>query len=380
MTLRTNCVIISDIHYHNWSLFSEILPNGVNSRLQELLDATEEAALKAVELHIPLIIAGDVFHTRGSIIPSVFNPVFKLFKRLCSEKNLLVYAIPGNHDIEHDEVSKLGNSFQSLENIDGFNIISIPSVLGNFVFIPWCKDHKDVFKHMENLVSDVSQRKHKIVICHTPLNGVIKGLPDNGANASQFMEMGYEHVFCGHYHHGKSFSPHDCFLSNVTDYKVSSIGSLAHHSWGDVNNTVGYIVYKDYQINRHGNSTTKFVSLDVSGCNDDFSVDLAYLLSSSIDSSVTPVTPSKVNLCFVGKCELDLKALSILSRPFINNWVNRCAIEVKNHDRGLTLSSADTIQTNMEKYISANFTKNSNLSAITSKIYKIYEENLNNDT
>lgn len=83
--------VISDCHVHEWSQFSTVLPTGVNSRLQEILD---EIGLAAFDVSSnggdTLYITGDLFHVRGSVSPKVLNPVKDLFTALTKPGNLKI--------------------------------------------------------------------------------------------------------------------------------------------------------------------------------------------------------------------------------------------------------------------------------------------------
>lgn len=73
--------VISDTHCHNWTTFGSTDANGVNTRLKIILNEITRAAEEvqaAGGTH--LFHAGDLFHVRGSVAPSVLNPTLKCFK------------------------------------------------------------------------------------------------------------------------------------------------------------------------------------------------------------------------------------------------------------------------------------------------------------
>src|SRR5471030_1191680 len=102
--------LISDSHNHPWSQFAETTSLGVNTRLQIILDETYRAAqtLKAVGGKT-LIHAGDLFHVRGKIAPSVLNPTKDLYKRLVDE-GFDIIILAGNHDLEGKESTRTGSA------------------------------------------------------------------------------------------------------------------------------------------------------------------------------------------------------------------------------------------------------------------------------
>ena len=70
-------LLMSDLHFHNWSAFSTTNGNGVNSRLQIIM----HEILRAIDVHEArggdkvLVVAGDVFHL-------ISNWLFILWRKL----------------------------------------------------------------------------------------------------------------------------------------------------------------------------------------------------------------------------------------------------------------------------------------------------------
>ena len=92
-------LLVSDLHFHNWGEFSTEV-DGVNSRLQHIIDALNEAITTLIlKGGDQVIIAGDVFHVRGSLVPSVLNPVLTFIREWC-DKGITFHCIDGNHDLE----------------------------------------------------------------------------------------------------------------------------------------------------------------------------------------------------------------------------------------------------------------------------------------
>lgn len=94
--MKTIYGVISDPHYHSWSAFSTISVNGLNSRLKIQLEATIEAA-KAIKASGAkyMLVAGDTFHTRGSITPTVLHFVTEAYKEIINEIGLEVWMLAG---------------------------------------------------------------------------------------------------------------------------------------------------------------------------------------------------------------------------------------------------------------------------------------------
>lgn len=242
--------VISDTHNHNWSVFSHVLPNGHNSRLQNILDETWRAATTAKENGaVCLVHCGDMFHVRGSIAPSVLNPTVDLYRKIIIDLKLPVYVIAGNHDLEGNNSEALGNASEALKDA-GVTVISniFKNTANKRLFIPYhnsCNKLREVIK--QEMPDDADQWT---LFIHAPLNGVIAGIPDNGLSAEEVKEWGFKAVFCGHYHNHQVF-----------DGNVCSVGSLTHQTFGDIGAKAGFLLF-DKTITHYPSSAPRFVEFD----------------------------------------------------------------------------------------------------------------------
>lgn len=253
-------LLISDLHYHSWSAFSETAASGVNSRLQLLIDATREAF---TELRVAggkkAFIAGDVFHKRGSVEPSVLNPVMDLFRELTGE-GFEIYAIPGNHDLEKNDSERLSNAITTLETC-GVIVAHEPMVVtfdddSRVALFPWYSDIKALLAAMDSVRIDILHEGDDDEYCppmdaiiHAPIDGVLPHLPAHGLDAKTLETVGYERVFSGHYHHHKRMSE-----------GVYSIGALTHQTWGDIGSRAGYMLVGSEEV-QFETSHPRFVEL-----------------------------------------------------------------------------------------------------------------------
>jgi DNA repair exonuclease SbcCD nuclease subunit len=246
-------LLLSDLHCHQWSAFSTTLPDGMNSRLAMIIAEIERAAqeLKAAGGDL-IVLAGDLFHTRGSIAPEVFNPVYETFRRLC-EDDFGILAIPGNHDLAGKETTELGNAMQSLGALDCFTVITEPRLLPGIglAFIPWCSSYADLRKKADALATSYDVRDVDLII-HAGVNGVLMGMPDHGLDSAEVASWGYRRVFCGHYHNHKV----------MEDGKVVSIGALTHQTWSDVGTKAGFLLVTDESVAYRATQAPAFVDID----------------------------------------------------------------------------------------------------------------------
>jgi DNA repair exonuclease SbcCD nuclease subunit len=256
--------IISDVHCHSWSQFSRILPSGLNSRLQDILDAVEFAAKHTLNSDgDTLYIAGDLFHVRGSVSPKVLNPVKDLFEKLTGQ-GLKIRVLTGNHDLESRDSESLSNACEALSPIDGVTVISSMQIFHdtNMVMIPWYDKLEDVRDYIDSAIEEIvdlgDDPSNYSLMLHAPLNSVLIGIPDHGFYAKQLAKYGFKHVFCGHYHNHKEF-----------ESNVFSVGALTHQTWSDVNTKAGHLIVDDVgRVQHFENQSPKFLDYDL-GWDDD---------------------------------------------------------------------------------------------------------------
>lgn len=251
--------IISDLHFHNWSAFSTIGASGVNMRLAALTNEVGRAVRALKELGgDTLFIAGDVFHVRGNVSPSVLNPVLEVFKFMI-DNGLKIVILSGNHDLEGKSASRLGSAITALESVGCITVSDKPAVHTvrssspsasriDVGLIPWQEDLDELRKLMVEM-----KGKCKDLIIHAPVNKVIKGLPDTGLDPEWIESLGFDNVFAGHHHNHKKFGD-----------SVYSIGAIAHHSWVDVGSQPGFLLVSlaNGHVTFKASRCPRFVELD----------------------------------------------------------------------------------------------------------------------
>lgn len=255
--------ITSDVHVHNWSQFSRVLPSGVNSRLQNILDALEEAADAVIAAGgDTLFITGDLFHVRGSVSPKVLNPVKDCFTKQ-TKRGLKIIVLTGNHDLESRDSESLSNACEALSPIAGVTIVSRPRIFHDefVVMIPWYDSLDEVRKHIAACVEEIEdlgdEAASYTLMLHVPVNGVLFGIPDHGFYAKELEKMGFARVFSGHYHNHKAF-----------EGEVYSVGALTHQTWSDVKTLAGHIIVSDAGVQHFKNKSPQFKDFDL-GWDDD---------------------------------------------------------------------------------------------------------------
>lgn len=252
--------LLADLHQHNWQSFSTVNESGINSRLEMLHDEIKRCAVETRKAGGDTIyVAGDVFHVRGSIAPSVLNPTLDVFRALVSD-GFIVRLIPGNHDLESKHSKRISNAVTSLEgagvkvchepilfaDVDDTSAAMMPDVL----VIPWFDKIAELKTILEGYAGASGMSSTTTLILHAPIDGVIGGLPAHGLTPEYLAGLGFKRVFAGHYHHHKDF-----------ENGVISIGALAHHTWSDVGSKAGFLVVSDGDVRWFKSHTPEFVDL-----------------------------------------------------------------------------------------------------------------------
>lgn len=257
-------LLLSDLHLHDWSQFASTNANGINTRLQIILNEVRRAAGELKEAGGSAIrIAGDLFHVRGSVDPEVFNPAHQLIAELIAD-GFDIEAIPGNHDLKGKNTSELGNSFQSFASLKApmtdFNIYTKSKVStydGNItVMMPWQSTSQALRDEVERNQKILTDADIDIAECdlimHAGIDGVLIGVPDHGITSAEVASWGFKRVFAGHYHNHVV----------LEGGKVISIGATTHQTWSDVGAKAGFLLVWPDRFEFHASHAPAFVDVD----------------------------------------------------------------------------------------------------------------------
>jgi len=246
--------LLADLHLHAWSSFSRTLLTGVNSRLEMLLDEVERAAIEVKAAGgDTLVFAGDIFHVRGSVAPSVLNPTRDRLREIGRKHGVGILIMPGNHDLEGRDSTRIGSAVTSLEmscdmggrgGVFVVDDVHMAAIDGRpIILVPWVEN----IETLKVVVQEVERRwegrpfppkrAECDLILHAPIDGVIAGLPGHGLDPDFLAGLGFRRVFAGHYHN------HRQMRSGPSE--VWSIGALAHHTWSDVGSRAGFLIVGD---------------------------------------------------------------------------------------------------------------------------------------
>lgn len=252
--------IISDTHCHNWTMFGATNEDGVNSRLRIILDEIERAAKTVADQGGKYLFhAGDLFHVRGSIAPSVLNPTLETFEKVVG-MGIRPVIICGNHDAEFRQTTDLGSAVNAMQSI-GCEVCNKPTFFEldgiTVLCVPWIQSVEEFYKVLGQEAA-VWLKKFDL-ICHVALDNVFSYLsPNCVANPKMIYDVtngSVRNIFAGHLHTHKMWT-----LDGNTH--VCSVGAIAHHNWGDVGAKAGFVTVEDgNKVVFHASHAPKFVEL-----------------------------------------------------------------------------------------------------------------------
>jgi DNA repair exonuclease SbcCD nuclease subunit len=331
-------LIVSDLHFHNWSAFATADATGMNSRLRiqldELLRAADELKKRGGER---MFYAGDLFHVRGSIDPEVFNPTHRVIQSIL-DKNITQWAIPGNHDLKGRDTTELGNSFQSMKGLKSstilgreFQVITEPDVVSrgpNIAMLPWCADKDKLRTAVKLLMNELDgAEKDTDLIIHAGIDGVLDGVPPAGLNSAEVASWGFNRVFAGDYHNHKV----------MESGKVISIGAMTHNTWSDIGSKAGFLfVYPD-RVEYQASHAPSFV--EVSGEDDPKDIPLI------VDGNYVRVRSMKLSDAEIKTFRKELEEMGARAVSF---QVAREAVVAR---AGSVTGKASTLDESVDKFI-----------------------------
>lgn len=204
-------LVYSDIQFNPWREFSEILPNGRNSRFQDQLNVQQEIFDYVLSNGIELVIhTGDLFETLSERIDKqVFLTVFDQFVKFAKDVGVAVILLVGNHDKikKGDGDYTILRPFREIENVV---VVDSPATEvvddTSLVFIPHTREMFGLeVKKQIGLV----KTKHRYLFSHQGVTGATVGPRDQILKDEYTMnDFGinfFDYVFNGHYHKPQVF-------------------------------------------------------------------------------------------------------------------------------------------------------------------------------
>lgn len=217
----------SDLHLHTHTRFATVDENGMQTRFAEILKTVdyivEQACQQGSDL---LLIAGDIFHTHGSVKATVLNHVKASF--LSWSKRIDIGLIAGNHDMENYNDTNI-YSYMTTSLCKPFGVNNVYNLAkGDLASmgiygIDYCKNIQDFKEALVNIPADA-----KVIVCHQGVDD-FKPNPntsDTGLTYDDFPK--HPIIINGHYHNPKHYQ------------NFIQVGSPLQHSFSDNAPSYGY--------------------------------------------------------------------------------------------------------------------------------------------
>lgn len=323
-------IVSADWHAHNWSAFSTIIgtdKGGINSRLNDLLQELWSMAHQAKEVGAKRVFcAGDIFHVRGQVKPSVINPLRWTLVETARKFDIEWVLTPGNHDLETEETTALGSAILQLDDGE-HGPVRVAQDIEVFeeemvVTIPWYPTREKLDAALREARQAVDDPTEWTLLMHCGISGVIANVPGH-FEARELAEQGFKRVLSGHYH---SYQPFD-----IDGIDVISIGPPLHHSWSDVGTLPGFIVVGEDYWHRVDSGAPEFI---------DF-------------SEVEDWSEIKGNYVRVRDVELTEAEIITLRENLVKEGAKAVLIQVAPKDKTVTRSETTTKSVSLESSIGA---------------------------
>lgn len=223
----------------HWDIDSKELSSRFFNILNALCDMRDYCILNKIN-HV--LVAGDLFHKRGTIEVVVFNAIYKVLNSFC-DVGVTVHMIAGNHDQVDASVIPT-SSIHSFKDI--CHVIEKPEYFwvedadisnqtdkhkpeegdAEIVAVPYSKDKEFVINSMKELRKKCVDPEKAILMCHVGITGGTVGsgmysMKDE-YSLRDLMSNQWKYVIAGHYHQPQ-------FL----DYNAIYTGTPIQNSFGD---------------------------------------------------------------------------------------------------------------------------------------------------
>ncbi len=198
---RPKFIVISDLHINDWGKWP--------SRLDSAFKILDYISDMSVDLNIPVLHCGDLFHRPESISAELFDRVQYEFN-LLDQKDWTLYSISGNHCCNHINrinekpsswVSRFANTFKFLKCID-FDRLHI----GKFYIhgVPYIDHNIGLSEYLKKINVNIGKSRSKhILMLHTDYPGASDNdgrVIDSVENLNLNILNKFDLVLCGHIH------------------------------------------------------------------------------------------------------------------------------------------------------------------------------------
>jgi DNA repair exonuclease SbcCD nuclease subunit len=215
-------VLTADIQLHPHQLWSKILPNGINSRLQNGIDCLEQA-FKLAQGGI-LVINGDLFHDRKHIPIEALHAVSEVFEKYSDVPTLINI---GNHDqcLRDGRIhsTKIFSGFKNVTVIDRPHSLTFgKTTLHIHPFTTKLEDFKEWASSL-----NFSPSSHHVMVVHQEVEGSLlaKGMRyKGGLSLGDLRCAEVDAVFLGHFHRPQTLADNAWYIGSPYEVDAGEAG------------------------------------------------------------------------------------------------------------------------------------------------------------
>lgn len=259
-------VLFSDLHAHPFKPYATILPNGMNSRLENAVSCIAQIVQYCKQEKVDLVLfGGDLFHVRRNISVPAFNAVYEAMSGF-AEAGIPVVLIHGNHD----QADKHGND-HSIHALRTFlTVVDEPgwvTITGgesktryDVLAVPYT-ENVDQLKEVLGTRGPDNPENPTILLGHLGVQGARVGADFVYSNphdpvVDTFDGGRFDIGFLGHFHEHQQLND-----------RLWYIGAALHHNWGDKNTQRGFLVLETDTLTfeQVPLSAPRFVELEIHG-------------------------------------------------------------------------------------------------------------------
>ena len=242
----------ADLHCHNYSQFSTILPDGTNSRLADCLDIFRQIREYGKEKGIKKVLfLGDLFNTRTKLAIDVYHKVFDELVEMKIE-GFEVYLIVGNHDqfLKSGALHSMRPMSSVAEVIDGPAYIE---ELDTFA-VPYIEN----LEARRRAILAAQDAGAGILAIHSSVDGAKVGPTDlvleEGLKLSDFGGNKFRLVLLGHYHKSQKLAENIMYLGSPLQLNLGERNDGEKGFW--------IVDTEDYSMEMVATQYPKFIELE----------------------------------------------------------------------------------------------------------------------
>lgn len=191
-----------DIHFHHTHRFSHITSEGYTVRELEHLSCADDIIKICKEENIDRVVfLGDLYGPVGDTLSSQTQmAVCEFVDKI--RKVIPIDMLVGNHDLSAVTSNKYAHKLIPFKYWDNVTVYDTPTVVDNFVYMPYCTSDEYATAFLENL----ENKQDKVVFSHLELKGINLG---NGIETTHGISLDllkqFKMTIQGHYHSGSNY-------------------------------------------------------------------------------------------------------------------------------------------------------------------------------